>query len=292
VPERGADEIGQLSRAFNALTGSFQAFFLGTGDQSVRIASGAEQLASGSEQMARTSELMGQGAGVLRQSSLGLDQATRIIVGAIQEVDALVVSLGVRSHEALATADTGARSGQVTLEAMDGIQRTSQAMQSAVLVIEDIANQTNLLSLNAAIEAAKAGQSGKGFAVVAEEVRKLADRSAQASRQIHSLIQDVRGAITEGTRNVAETVGSLKGISTSMTEITQLVGRIEAAARSQAQASVEAETQGRRVGEEVTHNEAAISELSNAIHEVARTASDLAAISESMRVLVGGYRVR
>lgn len=198
----------------------------------------------------------------------------------------------MRSQETLATAETGARSGQVTLEAMEAINRTSKAVVSAVLVIAEIANQTNLLSLNAAIEAAKAGESGKGFAVVAEEVRKLADRSAQATHQIHQLIQEVRTAIDQGRHTVDATVGSLKGITASMAEIAQVVRRIENAARSQTQASLDAEQHLRRVGEEVSHNEAATVELGNAVHEVARTASDLAAIAETMRDLVGGYKVQ
>jgi methyl-accepting chemotaxis protein len=292
VSEADRAEIGQISRAFNALTGSFQEVFLGTGDQAARIASGAEQLASSSEQMSRTSELMAKGAEVLRDSSRSMDQATQTILAAIREVDVLVAELGAQSDRTLATAESGAGAGKVTLQAMGAISRTSQAVTSAVLVIEDIANQTNLLSLNAAIEAAKAGDSGKGFAVVAEEVRKLADRSAQATQQIHALIGEERNAIGQGTRTVEETVGSLQGITDSMAEIARLVRRIATAARAQAQASVEADSQLRRVGEEVDRNEAATTELGSAIHEVAHTAADLAAIAETMRQGVERYRVR
>jgi methyl-accepting chemotaxis protein len=292
VPEDREDEIGRISRAFNALTGSLQDFFTSTGDQSMRIASGAEQLASSSEEMSRTSELLGKGTGVLRESTESMEHSTQSIMESVREVDRLMSTLGTQSDHTVATAESGAESGRVTLQAMAAIQRTSQTMLSAVLVIEEIANQTNLLSLNAAIEAAKAGDSGKGFAVVAEEVRKLAERSSQATQQINALIKEVGHAIDDGTQTVNKTVDALKEIEKRMQDMARVVQRIEAATRSQTRASEDAVAQVKKVGDEVHQNIQAVSELANATHEVARTASDLAAVSDIMRDTVGRYKVQ
>lgn len=291
VPEDREDEIGRISKAFNALTGSLRDFFVGTGDQSVRIASGAEELASSSEEMSRTSDLLGNGAELLRGSTTSLERATESIMTSVREIDQLVSTLAAQSEHTVQTAEKGAESGEVTLKAMDDIQRTSRLMLSAVLVIEEIANQTNLLSLNAAIEAAKAGDSGKGFAVVAEEVRKLAERSAQSTQQINGLIQEVGGAIHEGTQTVNKTVEALHEIEEGMKGMAQVVGRIDLATRTQTHSSEEAMSQVRNVAMGVKQNIDAVTEMASATHEVARTASDLAAVSDTMRATVGRFKV-
>ena len=291
VPERENDEIGRISRAFNALTGSLHTFFLGTSDQSSRIASGAEQLASSAEEMSRTSMLMGQGSEVLQETTASMERATRSMTEALREVAGLVASLGTQSEQTVHTAESGAQSGTATLKAMEAIQKTSQSMLSAVVVIEEIANQTNLLSLNAAIEAAKAGDSGKGFAVVAEEVRKLAERSAQATKQINVLITEVGRANNQGTETVTKTVEALKEIEKRMKDMALVVLRIAAATQAQSLASEQAVTQVRKVEDGVSHNNQAVTELAIAIQEVARTAADLASVSDTMRDTVGRYRV-
>jgi methyl-accepting chemotaxis protein len=234
---------------------------------------------------------MGQGSEVLQETTGSMERATRAMTEALCEVASLVASLGTQSEQTVRTAESGAQSGTATLKAMEAIQQTSHSMLSAVRVIEEIANQTNLLSLNAAIEAAKAGDSGKGFAVVAEEVRKLAERSAQATQEINLLIKEVGNANNQGTDTVTRTVASLKEIETGMKEMARVVLRIATATQAQSMASEQAVAQVRKVGDGVAQNNQAVAELAIAIQEVARTAADLAAVSDTMRDTVGRYRV-
>jgi methyl-accepting chemotaxis protein len=283
-------ETGRIARAFNALNESFQAFFRTTGDQAARLAGGAEQLASSSEQMARTSDQLGRSAGLLQQRTGGLRQAAGAIAAAMRETDGLAASLGERAGQTLDTAEAGAESGRGALGAMEAIRRTSRATAAAVLVIEAITRQTSLLSLNAAIEAAKAGHTGRGFAVVADEVRKLADRCAQATGTIHGLIRDVDQAIDSGTRTVNRTVAALAQIEAGAREIAEAVRAMAAAAEVHAGASREMEQYVGEVGQQADRNRAAIAELAGAIREVARTSSELAAISDHMRETVAHYR--
>jgi len=292
MPEDREDEIGRLSRAFNALSGSLQDFFLGNGDRSASLASGAEELSSSSEEMARTSSLMAEGAGVLRQGTDAMESAVRLIMDAVGDTNRVASNLGSQSEQALAAAEEGARFGNETLKAMEAILRANQPMARAAVMIQEIANQTNLLSLNAAIEAAKAGSSGKGFAVVAEEIRKLAERSSQATDQIQALLGESGQAITRGTTTVGTTVKALLEIEDRMRQIAQMIQTFTHTVRTQSRASEDAASQVKVVGLEVDQNLRAVSELAAAIQEVARTASDLASISDEMRESVVGYKVK
>ena len=117
---------------------------------------------------------------------------------------------------------------------MDAIAKSSQEIGQIIGVIDEIAFQTNLLALNAGVEAARAGDAGRGFAVVASEVRALAQRSAEAAKQIKALILASRTQVNDGVKLVAETGDSLERIVTQVAEINGVVGEIAAGAKEQA----------------------------------------------------------
>jgi len=193
--------------------------------------------------------------------------------------------------EAQAAAEQGTGAGADTTEAMAGITRTAGDISKAILVIQEIAGQTNLLSLNAAIEAAKAGEQGKGFAVVAEEVRKLAERSAVAAKEVNQLIQQAKAAVDRGGITVGATVRSLETIRTNLTAFGHLAGHIAQATAEQSRTGEEAARQVEQGVHESIQTASAATQLSATTDEVARTAKDLAQVAETLAKQISVFQV-
>jgi len=187
-----------------------------------------------------------------------------------------------------------ARSRQAGEEAARGIAEIREAtgqIVKAVTVIQEIARQTNLLSLNAAIEAAKAGSMGKGFAVVAEEVRKLADRSRGAAGEIEQLIQRTQEAVESGVQGVNVTLHSLEDIRGRIGDVAGRFDQIGAAATAQTNTSREVNVLVDGNHAQLAQNASATQELSATVHEITRTASDLAEVAEGLRAAVGEFKL-
>ena len=141
-----------------------------------------------------------------------------------------------RAEQARSVADEGRQSMREVVSTMQAIEDSARRTHEIVGVIEDIAFQTNMLSLNASVEAAKAGQSGKGFAVVADEVRKLAQRSSQAAQEVSTLLEDSSRQIGEGATRIAAMDLTLGDITTGVREVADTLSVIAQAAGQQSQA--------------------------------------------------------
>jgi methyl-accepting chemotaxis protein len=241
--------------------------------------------------MNRATAEIAQFSEIQRRDSEQTASAMTEFAASIQQVAINVRSSREQTGNIHRDAEVGAGEGEASVEAMRAIREANQKMVQAVKVIQEIARQTNLLSLNAAIEAAKAGVHGKGFAVVAEEVRKLADRSAGAAREIGALISQTEEAMAQGGETVASTVRTLLTLKDSALTVAHAIQEIGAATEEQTRTS---DTMARQVEEGaqgMERSSAATTELSHTVAEVQKTAEELAQASEGLATLVQQFQV-
>jgi methyl-accepting chemotaxis protein len=299
------DEIGELARWFNTFVQKVHDIIADVACATREVAGAATEIAAASEEMA---------SGMNEQNQ----QVTQIS-SAIEEMSASVVEVAAKAGQAAGAArDSGSaaeQGGQVvhqTIAGMDTINEAVTAGSQSVLelgrrndqigqiveVINDIADQTNLLALNAAIEAARAGEHGRGFAVVADEVRKLADRTTTATDEIAQSISAIQGETRQavarmeaGTEQVdagvklAQQAGdALRNIVGGAKTVAELISSIAAAAEQQSSAS-----------EQISHNVESILAVTNqstqGASQAAAAATQLSTKAEQLQQLVGQFKL-
>ncbi|MFZ1375499.1 MAG: methyl-accepting chemotaxis protein [Geothrix sp.] len=285
------DEIAQVAIAFNGYNARLRSIFQNLSGSSSSVASGATQLSASSEQMAATSASLAQNSEAQRAAFERVAAAVTELSASIEQVSGNIRRSQKESEAAVAAVNQGSQAGGESAQAMDDIRAATARMVSAVRLIQDIARQTNLLSLNAAIEAAKAGAMGKGFAVVAEEVRKLAERSGAAAREIGQLIEQSNASVDRGADMVTATVTALATIDTNIQGLAAMILEVGAAADEQARTSTEVAEQVDENLSRVAHNATATEQMARTVSEVARTAAELARVAEDQNHLVGQFRV-
>jgi methyl-accepting chemotaxis protein len=186
--------------------------------------------------------------------------------------------------EARQAAEQSAPVVEAAISAMGEIEKSSAEIGNIIGVIDEIAFQTNLLALNAGVEAARAGEAGKGFAVVASEVRALAQRSAQAAKEIKALIADSGDHVAQGAQLVGQTGEALTRIVSQVSDVHGLVADISSSAQEQATGLAQVNTAVNEM-DRVTQQNAAM------VHETANAAADLAQQAQTLADLIGRFRL-
>ncbi len=234
----------------------------GVGSGSEEIARAADNLSRRTEQQAasleETAAAIDQIASTVRQTAEGARQAKIIVVGAQSEAQS--------TEKAVSAA----------IKAVGEIESSSAQIAQIIGVIDEIAFQTNLLALNAGVEAARAGDAGRGFAVVAQEVRALAQRSADAAREIKVLIADASTKVAEGVGLVGQTGSALGKILARVTEIADLVSAISASTAEQATGLNQVNTAVNQMDQMTQQNAAMVEETTAAAHTLKGEAERLA----------------
>jgi methyl-accepting chemotaxis protein len=220
------DEIGDLVRALGRMAEQLAESLQTVRQASDEIGVAAAEIASGNADLSQRTE---QSASSLQQTASSMEQLTGTVR---QTADAA----GTANQLATSASDVARRGGEVVsqvVSTMDEINNSSRRINDIIGTIDGIAFQTNILALNAAVEAARAGEQGRGFAVVASEVRSLAQRSAQAAREIKTLIGASVDRVEAGSKLVADAGTTMNEIVSSVQRVSDIIGEISSAAGEQ-----------------------------------------------------------
>lgn len=277
LPVSSKDEIGELANWFNVVVEKLNDILGQVQETAAQVAGAAQQLSSASEELSAGAQ---QQASSLEETAASLEEMSGTIKqNAENAQQANQLAVGSR--------DVAERGGQVVntaVEAMTEINQSSRKIADIITVIDEIAFQTNLLALNAAVEAARAGEQGRGFAVVAAEVRNLSQRSATASKEIKSLIQDSTQRVQDGSALVTKSGQTLDEIVGSVKRVTDIVGEMAAAGREQAN-GIE------QVNKAVTQMDQVVQENAAQTEEMSSTAQTLTEQAEQLELLVGRFKL-
>lgn len=330
---KNKDELGQLAQDFNRMTSNLKHLILQVATNTEQVAASAEELTASAELTSKATEHI---ASAMQQVAAGSEsqvQAVEESAAAMNEMAARVLQMQNNaqtvSHTAIKTSDQALEGGQsiekavqqmnsihLTVNGLEkvikGLGLRSQEIGQITEAITGIAAQTNLLALNAAIEAARAGEHGRGFAVVADEVRKLAEQSAQSAQQISQLILVIQTETTKAIstmENATEEVSqglhvvhlagsSFEQIQHSINEVAHQIGDLSAAVHEISSGSEKVVASIREialVAEETSSGTQTVSSSAEeqlaTMEEITASASALASMAQELQLLIGKFKV-
>jgi methyl-accepting chemotaxis protein-1 (serine sensor receptor) len=261
IVTHGSDEVANLMRSLSAMQTSLASVVTTVRQGSEGVATASAQIASGNHDLSSRTESQ---ASALEQTAASMEELSSTVK---QNAD----NARQANQLAMSASSVAIKGGEVVgevVETMKGINDASRKIADIISVIDGIAFQTNILALNAAVEAARAGEQGRGFAVVASEVRSLAGRSAEAAKEIKTLISASVERVEQGTALVDQAGSTMQEVVSSIRRVTDIMGEISAASQEQS-------TGVAQVGEAVTSLDHTTQQNAALVEEMAAAASSL-----------------
>jgi methyl-accepting chemotaxis protein len=285
LTEAFATDYAKLREDFNATVETLQATMEEISGNSQGIRSGAGEITVASDDLSRRTE---QQAASLEETAAALEEITATVKRTAEGATHARTVVAAAKLDA----ETGGEVVGKAIVAMNAIETSSQGITQIIGVIDEIAFQTNLLALNAGVEAARAGDAGRGFAVVAQEVRALAQRSAEAAKEIKVLIATSTTQVSAGVDLVAQTGKALERIVNQVAQINGVVGEIAASAQEQSSGLQQVNVAINQMDQVTQQNAAMVEESTAASHALAREAQDLARLIGRFKVGEDGASVQ
>ena len=280
ITDQGGDEIAQMLHQMETMRTNLGGVIGQVRDGAQAIAGASTQVAAGTLDLSSRTE---QQASALEQTA----SATEELSGTVQHNADSAAQASALAASATGVAQRGGEVVGQVVQTMEAINASSRKIEDIIAVIDGIAFQTNILALNAAVEAARAGEQGRGFAVVAGEVRALAQRSAEAAREVKDLITDSVAKVGVGTEQVAQAGATMQEIVSGIERVAAIVDEIAGASREQSLGLSQINQAVSHLDGVTQQNAALVEQTSAASSALQEQADQLAALAAGFRLTAG-----
>ena len=299
------DELGEASRCFNLFADKLQGLIRRVAETTEKVASASvqlrlnsERIATGAEEVAAQASTVATAGEEMAATSGDIAQNCSLAAGGSQQASVAAVSGAQVVYETIRVMNSIAERVRTTAQSVENLGSRSEQIGEIIGTIEDIADQTNLLALNAAIEAARAGEHGRGFAVVADEVRALAERTTKATKEIGEMIRTIQhetqtavkameigvGEVAKGSEKAADSGKALEKILEQINDVTMQINQVATAAEEQTATTAEISNNMHQITD-------VVAQTSRGAQESAASATQLSGLAEELRSVVGQFKL-
>ena len=288
-PEKSTGCVGLLEVAVNQSMDSVSSIVSSVASSADAVAASAEQLSSASQQIAAGAEESALQAGVVSEAAEEVSRNVTTVAAGAEEMGASIREIAHSANEAARVAAQAVTMVETTNESVGKLGASSQEIGNVVKVITSIAEQTNLLALNATIEAARAGEAGKGFAVVANEVKDLAQETAQATEDIARRVQAIQG----DTEGAVAAIGEISTIITSINDyqltIASAVEEQTATTNEMSRNVTEASASSGQIATNISGVSTSVSSTTEALNQTQQSVVELAGKAAELRAEISRF---